>query len=213
MYNELYQVSKSELIAKDEKFKLYQLVKGSYEFKGEVLRKDYKGIKEKTRKKGHYLVRFEREDKAVVKLIHQDDLDKEEEKQQKEENKYLLKSKDKEEKQEIINKAKIEFNKNIRTLNKTLVNLDISNMDLEKLEQYNIYLLSIIEKVETGNLKDISTTKQINKKSKIALYKNNIYNYIMANKFTSINLLCKDLNINRRTLYNYKLDEYIKELL
>lgn len=212
MYNELYQISKSELIAKDEKFKLYQLVRGSYEFKYEVLRKDYKEIKEKTRKKGHYLVRFERKDKTVVKLIHQDDLDKEEEKHQKEENKYLLKLKKQENEEKIIDNTKAKLRKSIKTLNKVLENIDLSEMAFKEIEQYNLYLLNIIEKVQTNNLKDISTTKQINKNTTISLYKNKIHNYILNDKFTSINQLCKDLKINRKSLYNYGLNEYIKEL-
>lgn len=210
MYNELYQVSELELIAKDEKFKLYQLVKGSYEFKGEVLRKDYKGIKEKNRKRGHYLVRFEREDKTIIKLVHQGDLEKEEQKQQKTENNYFTKLKNREEENTHINKAKIKLNETIKILNETIKSLNLE--ELEEIYQYNTYLFNVIEKLKANNLRDISTTKQINKNLKIELYKKEIHNYILNDKFSSINQLCKDLKINRKSLYNYGLNEYIKEL-
>lgn len=212
MDNEIYEISKTQLVVRDEIFKLYQLVEGNYEFRRQILKKDYKDIKKSNRKRMHYLIRFEREDKTIIKLIHRDDLKTEEMKQQKAEDKYLLQLKNQEEQQQVVNNAKAELTKTIRTLKETLVNIDSSDMNLEEVEQYNIYLLNIIGKIQTNNLKDISTTKQINKKSKIIMCKNKIHNYMVEGNFSSINQLCKDLKISRKSFYNYKLNEYLKEL-
>lgn len=212
MDNEIYQISKTQLIIRDDKFKLYQLVKGSYEFQGDVLKKNYKEIKASNRKRLCYLVEFERKDKTIIKLVHTDDLDKEEKKQQKAESKYLLKVEKEEMEKEILNKAKIDFRKSIRALYGALEAIDLSEMDLKEIEQYDLYLLNIIKKVKTKNIKDISTTKQINKGITISLYKNKIYNYVTEGKFFSINQMCKDLKINRKSFYNYKLNEYLEEI-
>lgn len=212
MDNEIYQISKTQLIIRDDKFKLYQLVKGSYEFQGDVLKKNYKEIKASNRKRLCYLVEFQRKDKTIIKLIHTDDLDKEEKKQQKAESKYLLKVEKEEMEKEILNKAKIDFRKSIRALYGALEAIDLSEMDLKEIEQYDLYLLNIIKKVKTKNIKDISTTKQINKGITISLYKNKIYNYVTEGKFFSINQMCKDLGINRKSFYNYKLKEYLEEI-
>lgn len=115
--------------------------------------------------------------------------------------------------QKIIDNAKSELYKTIRTLSKTLDNIDLSEVDLKEIEQYNLYLLNVIRKVKENNLKDVSTTKQINKSTTIALYKKIIYNYISEGNFFSINQMCKDLGINRKSFYNYKLNEYLKDLL
>lgn len=212
MDNEIYQISKTQLIIRDDKFKLYQLVKGSYEFQGDVLKKNYKEIKASNRKRLCYLVEFQRKDKTIIKLIHTDDLDKEEKKQQKAESKYLLKVEKEEIEKEILNKAKIDFRKSIRALYGALEAIDLSEMDLKEIEQYDLYLLNIIKKVKTKNIKDISTTKQIKRDETIELYKNKIYNYMTEGKFFSINQMCKDLKINRKSFYNYKLNEYLEEI-
>lgn len=213
MDNEIYQISKTQLVIKDEQFKLYQFINGSYEFQKDVLKKDYKKIKKKNRKKVHYLVEFDRKDKIVIKLVHRDNLEKEEKIQQAAEDKYLLKLKKEEEKRKTIEDAKVDLKKNIRILNQTLEDIDLYAISLEEIEKYNLYLLNIIKKVEKKDIKDISTTKQINKNIKISMYKNNIHNYVLENKFFSINQMCKDLDINRKSFYNYKLNEYLKEIL
>jgi len=213
MDNEIYQISKTQLVIKDEQFKLYKFINGSYEFQKDVLKKDYKKIKKKNRKKVHYLVEFDRKDKIVIKLVHRDNLEKEEKIQQAAEDKYLLKLKKEEEKRKTIEDAKVDLKKNIRILNQTLEDIDLYAISLEEIEKYNLYLLNIIKKVEKKDIKDISTTKQINKIVKISMYKNNIHNYVLENKFFSINQMCKDLEINRKSFYNYNLNEYLSNLL
>ena len=213
MDNEIYQISKTQLVIKDEQFKLYKFINGSYEFQKDVLKKDYKKIKKKNRKKVHYLVEFDRKDKIVIKLVHRDNLEKEEKIQQAAEDKYLLKLEKEEEKRKAIEDAKVALKKNIRILNQTLEDIDLYAISLEEIEKYNLYLLNIIKKVEKKDIKDISTTKQINKIVKISMYKNNIHNYVLENKFFSINQMCKDLEINRKSFYNYNLNEYLSNLL
>lgn len=115
--------------------------------------------------------------------------------------------------QKIIENAKIDFKKTIRILNETLEGIDLSQIGLKDIKQYNLYLLNIVEKVKKNNIKDITTTKQIKKNTIIAMYKNKIHNYMSEGKFFSINQMCKDLKINRKSFYNYKLNEYLKKIL
>lgn len=213
MDNEIYEISKTQLVIRDEKFKLYQLISGSYEFQKEVLKKDYKEIKANNRKRLCCLVEFDRKDKIVIKLVHRDDLKKEEEEQQKIEDKYLLKLKKQENKEIAINNAKSELRKTIRILEKNLENIKMSEIDLKEIDQFNTYLLNVGKKIKIHDLKDITTTKQINKKTTITLYKNKIHKYVLNGNYFSINQMCKDLKISRKSFYNYKLNEYLKELI
>lgn len=100
---------------------------------------------------------------------------------------------------------------NIRDLISHLEGIEVNSLSLNEIKRHRAYIDIVLSNFK-GEIKDTKTTKEINKRERVEGYKANIKEYIEGGNFTSINRLCKDLKINRKTLYNLKLNEYIDSL-
>lgn len=113
-----------------------------------------------------------------------------------------------------LNDLKINVRGKINKIRTKLDNLDIEEID--NLNNLDDFLKNILENIENRDFNLITKTDKIfkameeKKQNKIKLLKEQIDLILLDEKNISVVDLCKKLNVNRKTFYNLKLNEYIK---
>ena len=205
--NKIYRVDAATLLVDRDNWEIWKKVKGNWHLKEEVKRKDYLDyIKNSLLEKQKELVEF---GKYGIYLLTQDEIEAQEIKLEKKETAEqkaaeLLHQEDRE---------REELRGLITKLRKELEGLRVDNIASEDIKKHKAYILSIIDNLKSGDIKDTKTTREVNKNNRLELYKKEIHNYVKTGQYTSINKLCKDLKINRKTLYNLKLNDYIVQCI
>jgi hypothetical protein len=201
--NKIYRADAVTLLVDRDNWEIWKKVKGNWHLKEEVKRKDYlEYIKTSLLEKQKELVEFEG---YGIYLLTQEEIEVQEVK---------LEKKEKAKREEVEKLRKIEQERGelkslITKLRRELEGLKLDNIAPEDIKKHNTYIVNIIENLKSGDIKDTKTTREVNKNNRLELYKKEIHNYIKIGQYTSINQLCKDLKINRKTLYNLKLNDYI----
>ena len=113
------------------------------------------------------------------------------------------------------------INKIKNTLLDRLKNFNIENIEKSELENFNLFLINTLEKIESKEFnQEINTKIQIDKtiegiqnkkKNKILELKKQIDLILSIKSKINITQLCEELKINRKTFYNLNLSEYIQE--
>lgn len=113
------------------------------------------------------------------------------------------------------------INKNKNTLLDRLKNFNIENIEKSELENFNLFLINTLGKIESKEFnQEINTKIQIDKtiegiqnkkKNKILELKKQIDLILSIKSKINITQLCEELKINRKTFYNLNLSEYIQE--
>lgn len=115
----------------------------------------------------------------------------------------------------------LEINKNKSVLINSLKNFNPENIEKSELENFNLFLINILGKIEDKEFnQEINTNIQIDKtiegiqnkkKNKILELKKQIDLILSVKSKINITQLCEELKINRKTFYNLNLSEYIQE--
>ncbi len=115
----------------------------------------------------------------------------------------------------------LEINKNKSVLINSLKNFNPENIEKSELENFNLFLINILGKIEDKEFnQEINTKIQIDKtiegiqnkkKNKILELKKQIDLILSIKSKINITQLCEELKINRKTFYNLNLSEYIQE--
>ena len=113
------------------------------------------------------------------------------------------------------------INKNKNTLLDRLKNFNPENIEKAELENFNLFLINTLGKIEGKEFnQEINTKIQIDKtiegiqnkkKNKILELKKQIDLILSIKSKINITQLCEELKINRKTFYNLNLSEYIQE--
>ena len=113
------------------------------------------------------------------------------------------------------------INKNKNTLLDRLKNFNPENIEKAELENFNLFLINTLGKIESKEFnQEINTKIQIDKtiegiqnkkKNKILELKKQIDLILSIKSKINITQLCEELKINRKTFYNLNLSEYIQE--
>lgn len=111
---------------------------------------------------------------------------------------------------ESLECKKISYEKYIEEKNKLISNLE---KQLEELK--NCFNEQDLEtyKIKYNHFEKIKVTREKNKNENIEKYKQQIIEYLEHSKDTfKLKNMLYDLRINNKTFYNYKLDEFLKDL-
>jgi len=209
--NKIYKIDNKTMLVNRDNWEIWKKIKDSWYLEKEVKRKDYQEyIKSSLLMKEKELVEFQLFNFSKVLILTQDEITKEEDRLQAKEDKESLERKSEDEKHQQEAQERGKLNNLIYQLKQELEALDIKSLSPEEVKLYKVYFQNVLSNLRTKEIKDTKTTIEVNKINRLELYKIEIDKYIKEGRFQSINRLCKDLNINRATFYNLKLNEYIK---
>ena len=114
------------------------------------------------------------------------------------------------------------INKNKNTLLDRLKNFNPENIEKAELENFNLFLINTLGKIESKEFnQEINTKIQIDKtiegiqnkkKNKILELKKQIDLILLIKSKINVTQLCEELKINRKTFYNLNLNIYLKEV-
>ena len=209
--NKIYKIDNKTMLVNRDNWEIWKKIKDSWYLEKEVKRKDYQEyIKSSLLMKEKELVEFQLFNFSKVLILTQDEITKEEDRLQAKEDKEALERKSEDEKHQQEDQERGKLNNLIYQVKKELEVLDIKSLSPKEVKLYKVYFQNVLSNLRTKEIRDTKTTIEVNKNNRLDVYKTEIDKYIKDGKFQSINRLCKDLNINRATFYNLKLNEYIK---
>jgi len=209
--NKIYKVNDSTLLVNVDGWEIWKKVKGSWQIKEEVMRKDYQEyIKASLMLREKELVEFELYEGPRVFLLTKEEIQGQEKKLRSQEEKKAEVRRLEADRLHQEQQERDELSSLVYEVRRELEGLKVKDIAPEELRQYRAYMQNILENLKNGEIKDTKTTRKVRKDSRLELYEDEIDNYMKSGKYRSINQLCKDLKINRTTFYNLKLNEYIK---